>query len=217
MYQNCAYLKVVGTASSFTGPGMFVANTGQCTTTEGVEIAYPNPGNSVEYGGGYAGETNVPSTSDCANIAGNNLEVTVSGTGGSLSGSNSNTTSSSTSSSTSATSSTSSTSTSTSSTTSFTSSNTTSTTSSSTPSNVYGCSTGAIQCSSDGLSWSVSVNNVFVSIGPVSSGTKCINGAIVCASNSNSGATTAITTSTRATMQTSSSSSSTASSTGCTS
>src|ERR1700685_2454005 len=210
MYQNCAYLKVVGTASSFTGPEMFVANTGQCTTTDGVEIAFPNAGNSVEYGGGYAGETNVPSTPDCANIASNNLEVTVSGAGGSSSSSNSNTTSTSTSSSTSPTSSTSSISTSTSTTTSSISSSTTSTTSSTTPSNVSGCSPSAIQCSSDGLSWSICVNNVFVSIGLVSSGTKCINGAIVCASNSNSG-TTAATTGTKSTTQT------TISATGCTS
>ena|SRR5277367_1813140 len=78
MYQNCAYLQVVGTPSSFTGPKMFVANTGQPTTTEGVEIAFPNPGNGVEYGGDYAGGTNVPSTSDCANIAGNRSPITTS-------------------------------------------------------------------------------------------------------------------------------------------
>ena len=176
MYMNCAYLKVVGSPSSYTAPKMFVANTGQCTTTEGVELAFPNPGANVEYGGGYAGQINVPATSDCASV--NNFDVTIVGstsTGGNSSGSSGSSSSS--------TSTSSSISTGMSTISTVTASSSSTSASTTTDSSI--CNTGAIQCSSDGLSWSVCVNGNFVSIGAVSSGTKCVNGAIICASDSN--------------------------------
>lgn len=40
------------------------------------------------------------------------------------------------------------------------------------------CSGGAIQCSADGMSWSMCANGAWVSMGAVASGTKCQNGAI---------------------------------------
>jgi hypothetical protein len=175
---NCAYLKVVGASTSFTAPKMFVANVGQCTTTEGVEISFPNPGDNVEYGGSYAGQTNVPATSDCT--AGNNYDVIVVGSGSS----GGNLSSSSSSSAGTVSRSTLIATTLSTVTTTSKSSGATTTTGSSV------CNTGAIQCSSDGLSWSVCVNGAFVSIGPVSSGTKCVDGAIICAGNSSPDITT---------------------------
>lgn len=216
---NCAYLKVVGTATSYTGPQMFVANTGKCTTTEGVEISYPNPGDSVEYGGGYSGNITVPSTSDCATMPGNNNEITVFANGGSSglnSSSSSTLTSSTTASNTSSTSSstTKSTTSSTSTHHSSSSSSSTSSSHSATTTSSSTCLTGAILCSSDGLSWSVCINGGYVNLGAVSSGTKCINGAIVCGTNAN---TVVTTTAQRTTMSTTKgTSSSTASASTCT-
>src|ERR1700731_3552217 len=100
MYMNCAYLKVVGGAStSYTAPKMFVANTGQCTTSEGIELVFPNRGNNLQYGGSYIGMTNVASTPDCA--AGNNVDVTVYAAAGNNSGNNGSSSSSTSSTSTS--------------------------------------------------------------------------------------------------------------------
>lgn len=178
MYMNCAYLKVMGTSASYTAPKMFVANVGQCTTSEGVELVFPNRGKNVQYGGGYAGQTNVASTPDCA--AGNSLDVTVVGNGAS-----GDTSSSSQSLSTRAPT----LSTSTRSASSSTTRSSSTTSSRPATTSVSGCRSGSIQCSADGKSWSVCVNSAFVSIGAVSSGTKCVNGAIVCDSAPNSGTT----------------------------
>ncbi|RAH51267.1 uncharacterized protein BO95DRAFT_492612 [Aspergillus brunneoviolaceus CBS 621.78] len=58
MYMNCAPITVLGSAaqkrsvakrSSY--PDLFVANINGCTTTEGVDIRFPNPGDVIEYDG----------------------------------------------------------------------------------------------------------------------------------------------------------------------
>jgi hypothetical protein len=179
---NCAYLKVVGTSAAFTAPKMFVANVGQCTTSEGVELVFPYRGNNVEYGGSYAGMTNVAATTDCA--AGNNLDVTVvgSGSGGTSNLSTSNTAATGTR-------------TTLSTTTPGTTSSKASSSSTVKTTATAGCTQGSIQCSSDGRSWSVCVNSAYVNLGAVSPGTKCVNGAIVCLSaNTTPGMTTPTTT-----------------------
>nr|4MAH_A Chain A, AA11 Lytic Polysaccharide Monooxygenase [Aspergillus oryzae]4MAI_A Chain A, AA11 Lytic Polysaccharide Monooxygenase [Aspergillus oryzae] len=65
MYMNCAPLTVTGSSSkrdevpkektvekrSANFPPMFVANVNGCTTKEGVDIRFPNPGSIVEYAG----------------------------------------------------------------------------------------------------------------------------------------------------------------------
>ncbi|KAF9885427.1 hypothetical protein FE257_012949 [Aspergillus nanangensis] len=64
MYMNCAPITVAGGSSakrsveekvvekrSSSFPPMFVANVNGCTTTEGVDIRFPNPGDVVEYAG----------------------------------------------------------------------------------------------------------------------------------------------------------------------
>jgi hypothetical protein len=173
---NCAYLKVVGTTTLYTGPRMFVANTGQCTTSEGIELVFPNRGNNVQYGGSYAGMTNVASTPDCA--TGNNGDVTVYAAGNTNNGSSAagGGTSTSTSGGNTPFPNT---------TTTGLSAGTTSSSANASPTGATGsCTQGAILCSSDGNSWSVCVNNAYIALGSVSSGTKCLNGAIVCA-NSN--------------------------------
>lgn len=59
MYQNCAVVDIVGGSGASYGlntPEMFRANTqgGACVTPEGVDFVFPNPGDSVVYGGKYA-------------------------------------------------------------------------------------------------------------------------------------------------------------------
>ena len=58
MYMNCAVVDIVGGSYSGTlnTPDIFRANTfgGPCITPEGVDFVFPNPGDSVEYGGAYA-------------------------------------------------------------------------------------------------------------------------------------------------------------------
>lgn len=56
MYMNCAVVTVTGGGSGLSGPSPFVANAGvnQCATIEGIETVFPNPGDSVSYGGSYA-------------------------------------------------------------------------------------------------------------------------------------------------------------------
>lgn len=48
MYGNCAIVDITGSsAKSFTGPGIFRANTfedGSCLTVENTDYIYPNPG-----------------------------------------------------------------------------------------------------------------------------------------------------------------------------
>jgi len=56
MYMNCAVVTVQGGGSGLNGPAPFVANAGvnQCATIEGIDTVFPNPGDSVSYGGSYA-------------------------------------------------------------------------------------------------------------------------------------------------------------------
>jgi hypothetical protein len=65
-YMNCAPVVVVGKAgSSFTGPQIFEANIfgqGKCNTVEGVDVVYPNPGPSVQFGGSFVGGNTGPAT-----------------------------------------------------------------------------------------------------------------------------------------------------------
>src|SRR5262245_38015064 len=68
---NCSPVKVVGTSTSFTGPRIFEANIfgqGTCNTVEGVDVVYPNPGPSVEFGGAFKGGNTGPPTvlANCA-------------------------------------------------------------------------------------------------------------------------------------------------------
>lgn len=56
MYGNCAIVAINGdsSAKSFTGPGLFRANTlsdGSCISPIDADVVYPNPGKYVEYGG----------------------------------------------------------------------------------------------------------------------------------------------------------------------
>ncbi|GAA5980796.1 hypothetical protein JCM10908_003871 [Rhodotorula pacifica] len=56
MYGNCAVVAINGddTSKSFTGPGLYRANTladGSCITPNDADVVYPNPGRYVEYGG----------------------------------------------------------------------------------------------------------------------------------------------------------------------
>lgn len=56
MYMNCAVVTVTGGGSGLTGPAPFVANAGtnDCSTIEGVDVVFPDPGPSIAYGGSYA-------------------------------------------------------------------------------------------------------------------------------------------------------------------
>lgn len=71
---NCAVVKITGTSSGTTlnTPMMFEANifSGTCQTPEGVDFVYPNPGDSVEYGGSYSGGSEPPPTtiSGCPSV-----------------------------------------------------------------------------------------------------------------------------------------------------
>ena len=179
---NCAYLKVLGPqgTTSFTGPKMYVANTGQCTTSEGTELVFPNPGKGISYGGDYTGMTKVPATGDC--VLGNSGDITVFAVGnpGNNPGTSATGTSRGTSTSRTSTIRTSAT---------GPSGTKTSTSSSmrptSTGSNGNTCRQGSILCSSDENNWSICVNNAYIALGKVSSGTKCVNGAIICANSNN--------------------------------
>lgn len=105
MYMNCAPLTVTGSSSkrdevpkektvekrSANFPPMFVANVNGCTTKEGVDIRFPNPGSIVEYAGdksnlaaeGSQACTGTPTFGGDGNTAGS------SGSSGSSSGSSS--------------------------------------------------------------------------------------------------------------------------------
>lgn len=73
-YMNCAVVKITGSSSGTTlsTPMMFEANifSGTCQTPEGVDFVYPNPGDSVEYGGSYAAGSKPPPTtiSGCPSV-----------------------------------------------------------------------------------------------------------------------------------------------------
>ncbi|GAA5949902.1 hypothetical protein JCM3765_007732 [Sporobolomyces pararoseus] len=69
MYQNCAIVDITGgSSSSFTGPELYRANTfedGTCTTVEGVEPVFPNPGPAVEFGGSTTKSSKVTQLDNC--------------------------------------------------------------------------------------------------------------------------------------------------------
>ncbi|KAH8152087.1 uncharacterized protein LAJ45_04081 [Morchella importuna] len=53
MYMNCAVVTITGGSSNaLSGPTLFLANIGNgCTTASGTDVVFPNPGDTVEYGG----------------------------------------------------------------------------------------------------------------------------------------------------------------------
>ncbi len=55
MYQNCAVVTITGGGAGLEGPTPFVANAGvnECHTLEGIDVVFPEPGSSVQYGGAY--------------------------------------------------------------------------------------------------------------------------------------------------------------------
>ncbi|SCV68342.1 BQ2448_463 [Microbotryum intermedium] len=70
-YQNCAIVDIQGPPqqTSYTGPSPFRANTfadGSCITTEGQEVVFPNPGNSVQYLGSSTKASPATIFSNCA-------------------------------------------------------------------------------------------------------------------------------------------------------
>ena len=81
---NCAPVTVEGKSTSFTGPRMHEANIfgGTCTTVEGADVVYPNPGKSVQFGGAFVGGNTGPPTvlSLCNFDETENITVTGSGT-----------------------------------------------------------------------------------------------------------------------------------------
>jgi len=82
---NCAPVTVVGKGStSFTGPQMYEANIfggTQCITPGEVDVVYPNPGPSVEFGGKFV-NGNTPGVTDISPCSfDNNVNVTVNGAG----------------------------------------------------------------------------------------------------------------------------------------
>ncbi|BGP28353.1 hypothetical protein JCM10296v2_000085 [Rhodotorula toruloides] len=71
MYMDCAIVDISGSSSSksFTGPGLYRANTlpdGTCITIEGDDVVFPNPGPSVEYGGKMSKSSAVTKLSPCS-------------------------------------------------------------------------------------------------------------------------------------------------------
>ncbi|KAM0752981.1 hypothetical protein T439DRAFT_378733 [Meredithblackwellia eburnea MCA 4105] len=86
-YMNCAVVDVVGSSKSFTGPGLFRANTfptGDCSTLERQDVVYPNPGKNVQYGAGLSASSPATTLTPCA--FNQDTTVTVSPSGSSSSG-----------------------------------------------------------------------------------------------------------------------------------
>src|SRR5271169_1344413 len=83
---NCAPVTVVGKAgSSFTGPRMFEACifSGKCVTVEGVDVVYPNPGSSIQFGGAFKGGNTGPPTELTGCPIDQNQNLTTTGSGSS--------------------------------------------------------------------------------------------------------------------------------------
>lgn len=88
LQQNCAVIDITNGGSGFTNikdfPAPFVANAfgaNSCSTVEGVEVVFPEPGKSIHYGGAYKGTQPQPG----AGIVGSNCGHP----GGTVSGGNS--------------------------------------------------------------------------------------------------------------------------------
>ena len=103
--QNCAIVDIQGssTAKSYTGPGLFRANTlgDTCITTEGKTPVFPNPGSSVAYGAGMSSSSPATVIDGCSYDEDTSVTVGPSGSsssssssGGSGSGSGSSSSSS---------------------------------------------------------------------------------------------------------------------------
>ncbi|OLL25865.1 hypothetical protein NEOLI_001382 [Neolecta irregularis DAH-3] len=177
MYMNCARVKVTGSGSGFTAPAIFEANifgSGTCNTPDNKDIIFPNPGDSVEYGGSPSSRSSGANLPGCPSSNDNNIS---SGSGSSSASSPSRSSSS-----------------------SFTSSTalprsplrSSSVSNSSrystefippTPSTfnasagylASSCVRNSIKCISDVL-WALCTNDVYVDMGRVAPGTTCSNG-----------------------------------------
>ncbi|KAL8279132.1 hypothetical protein RQP46_008388 [Phenoliferia psychrophenolica] len=90
-YMNCAVVDVTGTSKSYTGPGLFRANTQgatQCRTVENEDVVYPNPGPSVQYLDSTTTKSSAATVlSPCSTDQ--DTSVTVTSNGGTVSGSSS--------------------------------------------------------------------------------------------------------------------------------
>ncbi|GAA5843692.1 hypothetical protein JCM11251_003465 [Rhodosporidiobolus azoricus] len=88
-YMNCAIVDIEGGSSkSYTGPGLYRANSfadGTCIIPEGTEVVFPNPGPSPAYGSSITSSTPATTLSDCPYDE--DTTVTISPSGSSSSGS----------------------------------------------------------------------------------------------------------------------------------
>ncbi|GAA5958886.1 hypothetical protein JCM21900_002268 [Sporobolomyces salmonicolor] len=94
-YMNCAIVDIDGSSdTSFTGPGLYRANTlpdGTCITVQNIDVVFPNPGPSVAYGNNYTSSSPVTTLNPCS--YNEDTTVTISTTGSSSASSSSNSTS----------------------------------------------------------------------------------------------------------------------------
>ncbi|GAA5909254.1 hypothetical protein JCM5296_006108 [Sporobolomyces johnsonii] len=92
-YMNCAIVDIDGSSdTSFTGPGLYRANTlpdGTCITIQNVDVVFPNPGPSVAYGNNYSSSSPVTKLDPCSYNEDTTVTITTSGSSSSASGSNS--------------------------------------------------------------------------------------------------------------------------------
>ncbi|GAA5849129.1 hypothetical protein JCM9279_005799 [Rhodotorula babjevae] len=92
-YMNCAIVDIQGssTAKSYTGPGLFRANTlgDTCITTEGKTPVFPNPGSSVAYGAGMSSSSPATVIDGCSYDQDTSVTVGPSGSSSSSGGSGS--------------------------------------------------------------------------------------------------------------------------------
>ena len=95
MYQNCAAIDIESSATApLMVPRIFEANifgAGTCNTVEQDELVFPNPGESVEYGGIWSGKTPTKADLKITNcpddkIVGESSFVTLSGNGAAAGG-----------------------------------------------------------------------------------------------------------------------------------
>ncbi|GAA5965040.1 hypothetical protein JCM21900_006220 [Sporobolomyces salmonicolor] len=92
-YMNCAIVDIEGSNdTSFTGPGLYRANTlpdGTCITIQNVDVVFPNPGPSVDYGNNYSSSSPVTKLEPCSYNEDTTVTISTSGSSSSASGSNS--------------------------------------------------------------------------------------------------------------------------------
>ncbi|GAA5906901.1 hypothetical protein JCM5296_005562 [Sporobolomyces johnsonii] len=108
-YMNCAIVDIDGSSdTSFTGPGLYRANTlpdGTCITVQNVDVVFPNPGPSVAYGNNYTSSSPVTTLNPCSYNEDTTVTISTSGSSSSSASSNSSSAAATSSSSSSATSS----------------------------------------------------------------------------------------------------------------